>query len=107
MSTTSYGSWANYRTQPTVDAEVLAALGDQANDFDVDAITDEYRQAINDALPAGIELHGDELYGPCDRQGGWTVWFGQPEFDQAADVDTDFWEIASRHEVDAAWCEPR
>lgn len=99
-ATTSYGSWGTYRNQPTLDAEVHAALGDQADEFDTDAIADEYRRAINDALPEGVELHGDELYGPCDQAGQWTVWFGAHEFEQAVDVDVDFWEIAARHERD-------
>lgn len=72
--TTSYGSWNNNgdRTNLTVEA----SIADYINGGDakwrkrvektgaLDDMAAAYREAINDALPAGVSLNGDEFYGP-------------------------------------------
>lgn len=90
MAKTSYGSWNNIeRSSLTVEDSVAVALGDFAEDYDVDAVVADYRQAINDRLPEGVFLAGDEFYGPYPRQ----------DVDLAEAVAAvDFWGIADRHD---------
>lgn len=102
MSTTSYGSWGQYRSYQTLEDEIAVILGSEADEYDIDAIVAAYRQAINDALPDGVSLNGNELHGPCDQRGEWTIWFNADTLSEAADVDVDFWEIAARYEIDPA-----
>lgn len=79
-TTTSYGTWCNrvnsYSTSPDADVldyinggdtawqERLAASGLLEN------IQREYRDAINDALPAAVTLCGDEFIGPYQPDAG-------------------------------------
>ncbi len=102
-ATTSYGNWN--RVEPsdlTVEQSVAVALGDFAGDYDVDAITSAYRAAINDALPEGVSLCGDEFYGPHNPGGD--AFSGHPadengRLDIKAIVETiDFWDIAAEHD---------
>jgi hypothetical protein len=114
VTTTSYGTWNNHINQYSVGlhVDVVEALGDYANDYDVDAIAADWRAAINDALPDSVTLSGDEFIGPAyaDDQD----WTGYPVedvpdgledqleggLDIKAIVDgVDFWEIAKRHEL--------
>lgn len=74
-TTTSYGTWCNrvnkYSTSP--DADVLDYIngGDNAWQERLEAsgalelIQDEYREAINAALPDSVSLCGDEFIGPA------------------------------------------
>jgi hypothetical protein len=66
---------------------VVQALGDLADDFDVDALTDRYTAAINDALPDEIALVGANFIidGPDDELG---------EVIRDAVGAADLWEIA-------------
>lgn len=105
-TTTTYGTWCNtidsYST--SLEHSVVESLGDYGTDehYDIEAIETEYREAINEALPAGVSLCGNEFYGPyyasdCD-------WTGYPvgvddDLDLKAIVDgVDFWAIATKHE---------
>lgn len=104
MTTTSYGTWNN-RVEPyalTVEQTVIEAIGDHAEDFDLDAIAADYRDAINDALPDGVSLNGDEFYGPYSRDDANFDGYALDEDDRLdikAIVDgIDFWEIAAKHE---------
>jgi len=72
---------------------VASALGDYADDYDIDAIVDEYREAINERLAdQGITLAGDEFYGPYPRIEN------AGEIIASAIEDVDFWEIVARHD---------
>lgn len=66
MSTnTVYGSWLNFeKHELTVGASIGTAVGDFGDDYDLDAIESDYRDAINEALPQGVSLSGDEFLGP-------------------------------------------
>jgi hypothetical protein len=106
-TTTSYGTWNN-RVEPyaaNFATSIYEALGDYADGFDLDAVEAEYKAAINDALPASVNLCGDEFIGPayaadCDFTGYPTDEDGR--LDIKAIVDSiDFWEIASRHDTRA------
>jgi len=105
--TTSYGTWNNcvehYSTG--VAQTVTEALGDYADDYDVDAIVADYRDAINAALPQGVTLAGDEFIGPWrpadDEFDGYPV-DDHGVLDIKAIVDgVDFWAIADRHDKTA------
>lgn len=91
--TTGYGTWVNYGDgMTTVEGNVVAALGDFGNDYDVPAVVVAYRAAINDALPTDIELCGSEFYGPAPVRDG-----AAAEIRDAI-LSVDFFAIAARHE---------
>lgn len=93
-TTTSYGTFtthcADSGSSASITDYVAGALGDFAGDYDVDAVTDGFRDAINAELDGtGVSLHGDEFYGPHPRE----------DVDIAAAIErVDFWEIAAKHE---------
>ena len=75
---------------------ITTALGDHADDYDIDAITSGYRDAINERLAdQGITLAGDEFYGPYPRPEN----AGETIADAIESVD--FWEIVERHDKTA------
>lgn len=67
--TTSYGTWNNHGDTWTVSLgdTVGNYLGEFAADYDVPAIIQAYKAAINEALPEGFTLAGGEFYGPHPR----------------------------------------
>lgn len=89
---TSYGNFTNFEPAAlTLADSVSAALGEWAGDYDLDAIADGLRTEINAALPEGVTLNGDELYGPYDRR--------DEEIDYRAIWEgIDFWAIADKHD---------
>lgn len=97
-ATTSYGSFSRNVADPgpasSLADYVASALGDHADDYDIDAIVDEYRDAINKHLAdEGITLAGDEFYGPYPRPEN------AGEIIADAIKDVDFWTIVARHET--------
>lgn len=103
-TTTSYGTWNNQveRYSANLATTVVESLGDYGDEYDVNALTADYRDAINTALPASVTLAGDEFIGP--HQPDANEWDGYPtdehgQLDIKAIVDdVDFWEIARKHE---------
>lgn len=99
-TTTSYGTWNN-RVEPhalTLEQSVFEALGDFADDYDLDALTAAYRDAINEALPAGVSLCGDEFIGPYESQDWESAGYPVDE-DNRLDIGAivegvDFWKLA-------------
>ena len=106
MITTSYGTWCN-RVDPyslSVEQSVVEALGDYADDYDVEAIAADWRRAINEALPPGVSLVGNEFIGPAYPEAN--AFDGYPHDEYSVDIraiveSVDFWSIAARHEIDA------
>ena len=104
MITTSYGTWCS-RVDAyalTVEQSVVESLGDFADEYDVEALADDYRQAINEALPPGVSLVGDEFIGPAYPEPG--QFDGYPHDQYSVDIKSivdsvDFWSIAARHEI--------
>jgi hypothetical protein len=92
-TTTSYGTWVNAgdRYALTVEQTIQEAFGGWGTEgFDVDAIVRDYRAAINEALPNGITLAGEEFLGPWPRVA----------VDIAACVaGVDLWPIIERHNL--------
>lgn len=71
-ATTNYGSLITKLGWPTgLHQHVLDFLGDEAAEFDVDGIETTYRNAIDEVLPDGVELVGDELFGPDEAEINW------------------------------------
>jgi hypothetical protein len=93
-TTTSYGSWQQHGDEfaLTVEDTIAAAVGGYAHDFDLPAIAAAYRAAINDALPAGVVLAGDDFIGP----------YPADDFDLAAVVQSvGLWPIIEAHHKEA------
>jgi hypothetical protein len=66
-TTTSYGTWQIRvdDADTTVERTVTNALADgMCGDTNTAAIVAAYRDAINAALPASVELRGEEFFGP-------------------------------------------
>lgn len=111
-TTTSYGTWCNrvntYSTSPDADVDDFIDGGpDDWRTLLEDSgalrrIKSEYRDAINAALPDGIDLCGDEFIGPWEPEEGEFDGYPQDEdgdLDFAAIVeDIDLAEIVERNE---------
>lgn len=100
---TNFGDWNDVEAYSTrITDTVAAALGDHAGDYDLDALVNAYRDAINEALPDSVVLAGNEFYSPHH--------VGEGEFadyptDQDGRLDVkaivegvDFWKLAAQHE---------
>lgn len=103
MSTiTNFGTWYNHQGHElNIEQSTAVALGDFADDYDVDAIVADYRDAINDALPDSVTLAGDEFLGPyrdedCEFDGYPTGADGSLNIGEIIE-GVDFWKIAARH----------
>src|SRR5690606_35747328 len=99
-ATTPYGTFIGNVAAPggagSMRDYITTALGDYADDYDIEAIIDEYRDAINERLAdQGITLAGDEFYGPYPRieNAGETI--------ADAIESVDFWAIVARHDTTA------
>lgn len=99
-TTTGYGSW-HYNVRAaglTLEQAVTDALDQwDLDDNTLDTIIGEYRAAINQALPAGVQLCGNEFYGPaydqdCSFSGYHLDENGRLDIDAIVD-NVDFWTI--------------
>jgi prevent-host-death family protein len=87
---TVYGSWHRPGLELTPESYVAGVLGEYADDYDVDALVAEFVAAVNDELPDGVVVRGDEVVGPVHDR---------PEVDLVEAVEAvDFWAIAARHD---------
>ncbi|MFH8483022.1 hypothetical protein [Streptomyces sp. NPDC018055] len=108
MTTTrKYGTWNNHGDEwnLTVGSSIVTALNGAPSDWQermdssgaLDRIKSDYRDAINDALPDGVSLSGNEFIGPAYAED--YTWEG--ELDISATVKgVDLWKIIERHDVD-------
>ncbi|WP_399559238.1 hypothetical protein OH809_45530 (plasmid) [Streptomyces sp. NBC_00873] len=100
---TNFGDWNDVETYSTrITDTVAAALGDHASDYDLDALVNAYRDAINEALPDSVILAGNEFYSPHhveDKDFADYPTDDDGRLDVKAVVEgVDFWKIAARHE---------
>lgn len=115
-TTTSYGTWNNHgdRSNLTVEATVTDFINGGDSEWRerceksgaFDAMVDDYRQAIADALPDGVSIAGNDFYGPyyaADKDfDGYPV-DEDGDLDIAAIIaDIDLGEIVDRHDPDNA-----
>jgi hypothetical protein len=110
VTTTSYGTWCNrvspYSTSPESDILDFINGGDSEWRRRVEEtgaferIADQYRAAINDALPANVSLCGDEFIGPYyDKDCDWEGELDIAEIVQAVDLGT----IVEHWDPDVEW----
>lgn len=108
-TTTDYGSWvtdgdrANATTGGTVADYINGGDAGWRNRVEssgaFDRMVSDYRDAINDALPDGVSLIGDQFIGPYYAED--RTWDG--ELDIAAIVESiDLGAIVQRHDPDNA-----
>lgn len=105
MTTRDIGNWANYDGTPSVEFSVSFAIrgGDRewletlTESGAFTRIVDDYRQAINEALPEAITLCGDMFIAECDMRGNLLVDDDEPTI---SDVlrDVDLFAIVERHD---------
>lgn len=101
--TTSYGDFYNHAESLTVEQYCEDAFGSEGPDgFDLDAIVFDFRSAINDALPEGVSLCGNEFYGPYYEDDQYFDDCPMTD-DGVLDIATiingiDLWEIIERHD---------
>jgi len=96
-TTTSYGTWHNHQGHElNIESSVTVALGDYSDDHDVAAIAREWHDAINEALPDGVSLVGNQFIGPADPAE--CTWEGELDIAEAIE-EVDFWAIAERHQL--------
>jgi len=106
-TTTDYGSWYNHAGAPTVESYVADACdgGDAewAEQMEktgaFDRIADDFRTAVNEALPDRVALCGDEFIGPAYDED--CTWDGDLDIAEIIN-DVDFWAIVEKHDVDNA-----
>lgn len=107
--TTGYGTWVNYGDQYNVSVEgtILTAINGGDTDWQermeasgaLARIASDYRDAIDDALPAGISISGDDFIGVHHTDPNYTEEVA--EFDIAEAIrDIDLNEIIKKHDVD-------
>lgn len=113
-ATTTYGHWTTIvdSTSTTLERTVLEFVSGADHDWitalktsgALDRIIDEYREAINDALPPGVVLSGNEFIGPFEH--AQDAWDGYPvtddgDLDIGAIVEAiDLVAIVERHDPD-------
>jgi hypothetical protein len=104
-TTTNFGTWLNHAGSLTVEQTIADYVGDFADDYDLDAIARDYRDAVNEAMPHGVTLAGNEFYGPyyeTDRDFDGYPADEHDELDMAAIIESvDFVEIVERHDKTA------
>lgn len=87
----TYGTWATLGAGGRdVETFVETALGDFADDYDVEKVAEAYVTEINDDLPGGVVLRGDTFYGP------WPIPEGAREQVRRSVGSWDIFEIAGR-----------
>jgi hypothetical protein len=103
-TTTTYGTWNTKGDSMTLTVEQSIAdyLGEFAKDFDVEAIVEDYREAIDEALPPSVSLCGNEFIGPyyatdCDFGDAPTTEFGDLDL-KAIVAEIDLWAIIAKHD---------
>lgn len=99
MITTEYGSWYNYEGfSLTVESSVATSLsGGDPEWLDLlmetgafEALVEGFRKEINDRLPEGVSLCGDQFIGP---------YYFRPEFDFSEILkEIDFWGMLAQVE---------
>lgn len=99
MPVASFGhvSWVYFDGSESIRQGTIDALGEYVLDYDVDAIVEQYTQALNDVMPAGVSLTGDGFRFPVDEDG---IPATLGIFDQIRDAIAiaNFWAIAEKND---------
>lgn len=107
--TTGYGTWCNHgdRDNVSIEATIADAVNGAPRDWHermeaagaFDRIADDYRAAINDALPQGVTLAGNEFIGMHHTDPGYTEEVGSVDIAETI-RGVSLQEIIERHDVD-------
>jgi hypothetical protein len=91
--TTVLTTWPRGSSTGNPRHEVITSLGEFGNDYDVDALTRAWVDAIDAALPAELTLAlNGEVYGPAD-------WTGDPvQALHDAIEAVEFWPLVEAHD---------
>lgn len=103
---TRYGTWVTYADRLMVEDTIHDFVG-TSPDADwykriqrsgaLERMAEDFRAAVNAALPEGVSLHGNEFYGPYYEDG--RHWEG--ELDISGIIDrVDLAAIVARHDPD-------
>lgn len=92
--TTQYGTWQNYVGELSVRDGIETALAGLTAGYDMDALEQAYRAAVNAALPDGVTLDGDLIHGPYSMRCVETT----AEITEVI-KGVDFWALAGQHEL--------
>lgn len=108
MITTGYGSWYNHTGHNTSpEADIADAMNGGGSDWcqrmdaagATEAIADDYRDAVQAALPDGIYLTGDEFLGLHQQDPNYTDEIG--DFDiRAAIKSVNLNALIQKHDID-------
>ncbi|GAA2179928.1 hypothetical protein GCM10009785_08710 [Brooklawnia cerclae] len=77
----------------TIREGIIAALRPYADDYDLDAIEEEFAAAIQEILPEGFTLNGQFIFGPTGADVDWDAV-------REAAGEIDLYGIAARHEIE-------
>lgn len=91
-ATTDYGAWSDFTNHYQPLDVVSDYLNEFAADYDVEAIVNDYVDAVNAALPDGVTLNGNLFFGPHPRPDD------SSERIREAIESVDLAPIAARHE---------
>lgn len=107
--TTSYGTWVNHgdSTNVSVEATIMDNINGGGSDWQermetsgaLDRIASDYRAAIDDALPEGISISGNEFIGLHQTDPDYTDEIGDFNIREAIQ-GIDLFEIIQKHDVD-------
>lgn len=99
MALAKYGEWCNFQGwENSIEGTVETTLGDAADDYDVPAIALDWWRTINETLPDGVTMSGNEFFGPCDPAD--YTWDGAIEAVITELIKSfDVWTIAPRYEL--------
>ncbi|MFE9382408.1 hypothetical protein ACFYMO_04090 [Streptomyces sp. NPDC007025] len=108
-TTTGYGTWCNHgdRFNVSVEASILDAINGGDSEWQqrmetsgaLDRIASDYRDAIDNALPEGVHLAGNDFLGPFYPAD--YTWEGELNISEIIE-DIDLFAIIQRHDVDNA-----
>lgn len=94
MTTTKYGSFVTVMGTPDPEDIVRGWMAGYDDEYDVDAVVSDYRDAFNALLPGSLLLIGDEIIGLVDDDDVPDYWSDM--VNEAAD-GIDLGEICDRH----------
>ncbi|MFJ1647960.1 hypothetical protein [Streptomyces sp. NPDC088258] len=107
--TTSYGTWCNHGDSTNVSVE--ATIADAINGGDsewrdrmetsgaLERVASDYRDAIDNALPDGISIAGNEFIGLHRTDPDYTDEIGDFDISEAIQ-GVDLFAIVQKHDVD-------
>lgn len=108
ITSNAIGFLTGESTTSSITELIVDALGEFVDDFDVEAIEDDYREALQGCLPEDASLCGDFIYlAVYDTTDHDDVWEARGDVLEARDdiraaaEQIDFWAIVESHDLSA------